>query len=48
MSKPERKGDVRYTYRDYLEWDGPERWELIEGVPYMLASPSPLHQPIVL
>ncbi|WP_067848868.1 hypothetical protein [Alicyclobacillus mali (ex Roth et al. 2021)] len=48
MSKPERKGDVRYKYRDYLEWDGPKRWKLLEGLPYMLASPSPLHQQIVL
>ncbi|MDI9258725.1 MULTISPECIES: Uma2 family endonuclease [Alicyclobacillus] len=48
MSKPERTSDVRYTYREYVEWDGPERWELIEGVPYLLASPSPLHQQIVL
>ncbi|SIS93964.1 MULTISPECIES: Uma2 family endonuclease [Alicyclobacillus] len=48
MPKPERKDDVRYTYRDYVAWDGPERWELIQGVPYMLASPSPLHQQIVL
>jgi Uma2 family endonuclease len=29
----------RYTYRDYLEWEG--EWELIEGVAYAMA-PAPL------
>jgi Uma2 family endonuclease len=32
----------RYTIRDYERWEGD--WELIEGVPYALASPTPLHQ----
>ncbi len=31
-----------YTVRDYEKWEG--NWELIEGIPYALASPSPLHQ----
>ena len=31
-----------YTVRDYERWEGD--WELIEGIPYALASPSPLHQ----
>ena len=32
----------RYTVKDYERWDGD--WELIEGVPYALASPSFRHQ----
>ena len=31
-----------YTVRDYERWEGD--WELIDGIPYALASPSPLHQ----
>lgn len=37
----------RYTYADYLAWDTDERIELIEGVPYALASPSDVHQSIL-
>lgn len=39
--------EERYTYADLLRWDEGERWELIDGVPYMLASPSLPHQMIV-
>ena len=35
----------RYTIKDYLRWEGD--WELIEGVPYALASPSFKHQRVV-
>ncbi len=31
-----------YTVKDYEKWEGD--WELIQGIPYALASPSPLHQ----
>ena len=34
----------RYTYTDYAKWDDDNRWELIDGVPYMMAAPSVLHQ----
>lgn len=34
-------------YKDYLQWDEKHRYELIEGVPYLLASPSVLHQRVV-
>lgn len=44
MSKPKTDRTETYTYADYLTWDGPERWELIDGVPYMMASPTPAHQ----
>jgi Uma2 family endonuclease len=34
-----------YTYADYLEWDTEERYELIDGVPYLMSpGPSPQHQ----
>ena len=38
--------DKRYTYADYLTWDDDVRYELIDGVPYMMASPSTEHQRI--
>jgi len=34
-----------YTYEDYKTWEG--RWELIEGIPFALASPTFLHQRVV-
>jgi Uma2 family endonuclease len=36
----------QYTYADYLTWPEDERWEIIDGVPYMQATPTPLHQEI--
>ncbi len=40
------KHPPNYTVKDYENWEGD--WELIEGVPYALASPSFEHQRIVL
>jgi len=37
-----------YTYEDYLSWDGEERYELIDGWAYLMASPTPSHQEISL
>ena len=37
----------RYTYADYLTWDDDERWELIDGVPYIMAGPSLQHQGVL-
>lgn len=37
-----------YTYRDYCTWDDAERWELLDGIPYLMASPTPEHQSILL
>lgn len=34
-----------YTYEDYVKWQGD--WELVEGIPYAMASPTRLHQRIV-
>lgn len=42
MPKPEK----RYTYDDYLTWNEDERWEILDGVPYMQAAPSRIHQEI--
>jgi Uma2 family endonuclease len=38
--------DQHYTYSDYATWDDNSRYELIEGTPYMLSSPSQAHQTI--
>lgn len=42
LSKEVRK----YTYVDYLAYPDDERWEIIDGVPYMQSSPSWQHQSI--
>jgi len=40
--------DERYTYADYRTWDGGERWELINGIPYAMSpAPSRTHQRIL-
>lgn len=36
----------KYTYADYLTWPEGERWEIIDGVPYMQAAPTWQHQAI--
>ncbi len=40
--------EQRYTYADYASWDDDNRYELIDGIPYLM-SPSPLavHQEII-
>ena len=43
-----RKYEKHYTYADYLEWETEERYELIDGVPYMMSpAPNPTHQRIL-
>ena len=42
LSKEQRE----YTYEDYLSWPEDERWEIIDGIALMQATPSPLHQRI--
>ena len=38
---------TKYTYADYYSWDDGERYELIEGVPYLMApAPSDGHQSV--
>lgn len=41
---PLPKEDKKYTYADYLTWPESERWEIIDGVAYMQAAPTPAHQ----
>jgi len=36
----------KYTYKDYLRWNGDIRYELINGTAYAMASPSQAHQNI--
>lgn len=38
--------EMHYTYADYLTWDETERTELIDGIPFMMAPPSRVHQEI--
>jgi Uma2 family endonuclease len=43
---PLAKEQPYYTYADYLEWDENERYEIIDGEAYMMATPSRIHQEI--
>lgn len=38
--------EVRYTYADLMEWEGPTRYELYDGVPRAMSSPTDFHQDI--
>jgi len=38
--------DESYTYADYLSWDEDERYELIDGMAYMMGAPTVAHQRI--
>ena len=38
--------EQRYTYADLLEWEDDTRYELYDGVPVALASPTDVHQRI--
>ena len=37
----------RYTYSDYVTWDDENRWELIDGIPYMMSAPNRRHQKLL-
>lgn len=39
--------DIRYSYDDLLSWPENERYELFDGFPVALASPSVLHQSVI-
>ncbi|MDR3333815.1 MAG: Uma2 family endonuclease [Treponema sp.] len=43
----ERPDEYSYTYTDYLGWNENERIEIIDGVVYMMAAPSAIHQWVV-
>lgn len=38
----------KISYADLLEFDDDKRYELIEGIPYLMASPSVSHQDVLL
>lgn len=38
--------DKTYTYADYVTWPEDERWEIIDGIPYLQAAPSWQHQSV--
>lgn len=40
--------DRKYSYADYLTWPEDERWEISDGIAYMQAAPSPIHQEILV
>ena len=46
MGLPQEKPEKIYTYADYAEWEleEGERYELLDGVPHMMAVPSIRHQ----
>lgn len=39
--------DEKYNYGHYRQWPDEERWELIDGMPYAMTTPSRMHQEIV-
>lgn len=43
MSQPAQE-PRRYTYGDLMQWDDGKRYELYDGVPVALASPTNTHQ----
>ncbi|MCL1896765.1 MAG: Uma2 family endonuclease [Clostridiales bacterium] len=44
MPLPNEEG--RYTFADLCAWDDDERWELVDGIAYLMAAPSVRHQGI--
>lgn len=43
---PSRDPDKKYTYADCFNWPENERWEIHEGVPFLLTAPLWQHQEI--
>jgi len=37
-----------YTYKDYLSWGDDVRFELLDGIPHMMAAPTRWHQQVTL
>jgi len=37
-----------FTYKDYLSWGDDVRFELIDGIPYMMAAPTRWHQRVTV
>ena len=47
MGLPAVKRERHFTYGDYKNWPDDERWELIDGVAYLMAAPNRPHQEVV-
>ena len=45
MLAPEE--DRRFTYADYVLWEGPERYQILGGEAFMMSSPTVAHQEIL-
>ncbi|WML24876.1 Uma2 family endonuclease [Neobacillus sp. OS1-33] len=45
INQPQSK---KVSYADYLTWPDEPRYEIIDGIPYLLAAPSRQHQDIVM
>lgn len=43
---PLSKAVKKYTYADYLKFPNDDRWEIIDGIPYMQSAPTWQHQSI--
>jgi len=39
--------DKRFTYADYESWDDDNRYQLIDGIAYLMSAPSTAHQSIL-
>jgi Uma2 family endonuclease len=46
LSKSKHSEDKKYTYADYITWTEEERWEIIDGKPYMQVTSTWQHQAI--
>ena len=45
---PEYDENSRYTYADYLKWEGLERYQLINGKVFNIPSSSVVHQALLM
>lgn len=43
---PLLRQERNYSYADYLTWNEDKRWEVLDGIAYMRAAPSRIHQEI--
>ena len=48
VQKYKRDRDKKFTYADYESWDDENRYELIDGVEFMMSAPSTAHQSILI
>jgi Uma2 family endonuclease len=47
-AEPLRSEAKRYAYADYALWETDDRYELIDGYPYMMSAPSISHQRVLV